>query len=135
MNSAFEYIDDEGDHTEEDYPYTARDETCKASSTSGATVTDNGFVDIAQNDAALESALNEGPVSVAVDASRWSSYRGGIFSSCGTALNHGVLATGYTADYWTIKNSWGASWGEKGFMRLAKGNTCGILQVASYPKF
>jgi cathepsin L len=74
-----------------------------------------------------------GPVSVAVDASNWSSYKTGVFDKCGTGLNHGVLAVGYTSDYWVIKNSWGSRWGEDGFMRLAKGNTCGILLVASYP--
>jgi C1A family cysteine protease len=131
MDYGFEYMRDEEEHTETDYPYHARDESCKQ--VAGKTVQDSGYLDLAQSQDALEKALTEGPVSVAVDASRWSSYRGGIFSTCGTSLNHGVLAVGYTSEYWTIKNSWGTSWGEKGFMRLAKGNTCGILQVASYP--
>lgn len=131
MDYAFAYMKDEDEHESNDYRYVGRDESCKT--VGGNTVRDTGFTDLAQSQDALEKALTQGPVSVAVDASRWSSYRGGIFSSCGTRLNHGVLAVGYTADYWTIKNSWGTSWGEKGFMRLAKGNTCGILQVASYP--
>ena len=135
MNSAFEYVRVNGDHTGDNYKYTARDETCKASTTPGPVVHDTGFQDVRMGDAAHFEALQSGPVAVAVDASKWSSYRGGVFSNCGTGLNHGVLLTGYTAEYYTIKNSWGASWGEKGFMRLALGNTCGLHLASSYPLF
>lgn len=81
----------------------------------------------------MKAAIAIRPVSIAVDAEAWSFYSGGIFSDCGTSLDHGVLAVGYTDDYWIVKNSWGASWGESGFIRLAMGNTCGILNSASYP--
>lgn len=64
--------------------------------------------------------------SVAIKASgiMFQLYNGGIFSRTCTAknvddLDHGVLAVGYAKDSYTIKNSWGASWGEKGYMRLA----------------
>ena len=72
-------------------------------------------------------ALN-GPSSVCVDASNWSLYRSGVFNNCGTSvLNHAVLAVGYEDNgNWIVKNSWGSSWGEQGFIRLAPGGTCGI---------
>jgi len=54
-------------------------------------------------------------------------YSSGVFSNCGTSLDHGVLLTAISADgTWTIKNSWGTSWGESGFIRLKSGNTCGL---------
>jgi C1A family cysteine protease len=72
---------------------------------------------------------------VAVDASKWSSYKSGIFNNCNTSLNHGVLLVGYSGTFWKIKNSWGTSWGESGYMRLAApNNTCGICNgLAVYP--
>ena len=70
-------------------------------------------------------------MSVAVDASNWSQYKSGIFSNCAKSLNHAVLAIGYYADgTWIIKNSWAASWGENGNIRLQAGDTCGVTQDA-----
>jgi len=63
---------------------------------------------------------------VTVDASKWSSYRSGVFNTCGTSINHAVLLVGVVGGSWKIKNSWGTSWGENGFIRLASGNTCGV---------
>lgn len=55
----------------------------------------------------------------------------GILSNCGTSLNHGALLVAVTNDgVWKLKNTWGSSWGEKGFIRLAAGNTCGICSYA-----
>jgi hypothetical protein len=81
----------------------------------------------------LANSLLKGPVSVAVDASNWDFYKTGIFSDCETQLDHGVLLTGATDQYWRVKNSWSAKWGEEGYIRLARGNTCGICNVASMP--
>lgn len=72
---------------------------------------------------------------MAVDASSWSSYRGGILKCSSTRLNHGVTLVGTTEGNWHVKNSWGAGWGEKGFVRVTsdtKGN-CGICNMAVYP--
>jgi hypothetical protein len=81
----------------------------------------------------VRNALQSRPLAVAVDASKWAAYSSGVFNHCGTALNHMVLLTGAADDYWRCKNSWGTSWGEKGYIRLAPGNTCGVCNYASYP--
>jgi len=89
--------------------------------------------------------LNVNTVSVAIDASSlwFQFYRSGVYSrKCGTELDHGVLAVGYGnengQDYYLVKNSWGSSWGEKGFIKLLRSGDgpgeCGIHLAASYPK-
>lgn len=70
-----------------------------------------------------------------VDASIWSRYRSGILTGCGLQMNHAVVLVGETPDYWKIKNSWGANWGENGFIRISRtennGNCCAICQYAA----
>jgi len=78
----------------------------------------------------MKAALAETPVSVAVDAEKWSPYTGGIFSNCGTNPDHAVLAVGYDSSSWKVKNSWGTGWGEQGYIRLKLGDTCGVLDNA-----
>lgn len=72
------------------------------------------------------SQITSSPLSVTVDASNWSSYKSGVLANCGTSINHAVLLVGVINGAWKIKNSWGTSWGEQGFIRLAAGNTCGV---------
>jgi C1A family cysteine protease len=129
MDNAFKYVKQNGIVHEDEYPYKAVKQTCKINS---GPFKIGGFVDIKTcND--LASAITGRPISVAVDATNWSTYKSGVFNNCKTSLNHGVLLVGITDQYWWIKNSWGTTWGEKGFVRLARGNTCGICNVASYP--
>jgi len=130
MDSAFEFVRDHGINTDQTYPYTARDGPCKYPSGSFKIST---FIDVPGCDN-LANALNQQPVSVAVDASNWSYYRSGIFNNCATGVNHGVLAVGYNDNYWNIKNSWGNAWGESGYIRLSRGNTCAVCNYPSYPK-
>lgn len=66
------------------------------------------------------------PLSVTVDATKWSSYKSGVFSNCGRSINHAVLLVGLIGGHWKVKNSWSASWGEGGYIILASGDTCGI---------
>ena len=63
---------------------------------------------------------------MAVDATNWVKYHSGIFNDCGHDLNHDVLLVGMMLLSFKLKNSWGANWGEHGFIRMALGNTCGI---------
>jgi len=117
MDQAFQYvITNGGICTEAAYPYTAQDGTCQ-SSTCQCAVKIAAFTDVAQTEDALTAAIVQQPISVAVDASRWQFYSGGVMSNCVySALDHGVLAVGYGTDnvggpYYRIKNSWGVSWG------------------------
>jgi len=143
MDYAFQYIiDNKGICSEASYPYTGVDGTCKKTCTNVVTI--SGFTDVASgNEASLLNAVGTvGPVSIAIEAdqSGFQFYSGGVFSgTCGTNLDHGVLAVGYgttgTQDYWIVKNSWGASWGESGYIRMIRNkNQCGLTLAASYPR-
>jgi len=142
MDNAFEYVIKNGLTDESSYGYEGRDGICKASSVSSK-VSISGFKDVrARDEDALLQAVSMGPVSVAIEAdkSAFQLYRGGVLDSffCGTRLDHGVLAVGYGTDggkdYWKVKNSWGASWGEEGYIRMVRGkNMCGIASQPSYP--
>jgi len=130
MPNAFTYAAREGMETEAQYPYKGKASTCQYSAAK-ATYHFTNWTMVGANEPAMIAALNEmGPLSVAVCASSWSYYSGGIYnSSCGTSLNHGVALVGYGADngkqYWIIRNSWGTSWGISGYMKLARGEGTG----------
>jgi len=81
----------------------------------------------------LSVAIHKGPVTVLVDASNWFRYSSGVFNNCGTSLNHAATLVGQIQDNWKVQNSWGTSWGEMGYIRLAKGNTCGICTSGFIP--
>jgi len=94
---------------------------------------------VAQSTAAMETAVAAGPVSIVIEASL-QFYKSGVMTSqCGTSYNHAVLLVGYGTDskggdYWKVKNSWGANWGEEGYFRLCRNcnrnnglGQCGIL--------
>jgi len=144
MDDAFQYVIKNGLCTEDAYPYEARDDTCRASKcTPVAHIT--SYKDIPQGDEdTMMKAVNLGPVSIAIEADQqvFQFYSGGVLddSSCGMQLDHGVLIVGYgtdsssNKDYWIVKNSWGGTWGEQGYIRLVRGkNMCGLAQAASYP--
>jgi len=146
MDQAFQYIIDNGGvDTEESYPYLERDAACNFNAANiGATA--NGYVDIPSGDEAAlkEAAGTVGPIAVAIDASHASFqlYNSGVYSEplcMQNVLDHGVLIVGYGTDagtdYWLVKNSWGVSWGEQGYIQMSRNdnNQCGIATQASYP--
>ena len=77
------------------------------------------------------------PIGVAVESANMQHYEFGSFDHCGTNVDAYMLLTGMDDWDWTLKNSWGTSWGERGYIRITRGtdyvNTCGICQAASYP--
>ena len=129
MTSAFKYVRDKGIVHEDEYPYKAVKQTCQKDS--GAFKI-GGYTEIRDCNALANGIVNM-PISVAVDATNWSRYSSGVFSNCSNRLNHGVTLVGVNQGNWWVKNSWGNRWGEKGFIRVASGNTCGICNMASFP--
>jgi len=103
------------------------------------------YVDVVKNTKSLSKALSQQPVAIAIEADHLSFqfYKSGVYKAdCGTKLDHGVLAVGYDKlndlDYWIVKNSWSANWGDEGYILIEKGKDtaggeCGILLSASYP--
>jgi len=142
MDGAFQYAETHPLMLEHDYPYTARNGNCKYDKSKGEG-TCSGYHDVSRNSAsALRSAIEKQPVSIAIEADKrvFQLYKSGVLSgsACGTNLDHGVLAVGYSSsggeNYAIVKNSWGGSWGNKGYVWIATDNdTCGILRQPSYP--
>jgi len=143
MDFGFEWIASNGGISSEDvWPYTAKNGVCSEDGEQYKVSVTKGHQDVEKDsDDQLIAALQQGPVSVAIEADQqaFQLYKSGIFNeTCGTNLDHGVLAVGYSPDYYIVKNSWGAHWGEEGYIRMARnmpqeGGQCGILMSASYP--
>lgn len=136
MTNAFDYIKEHKISTEKDYTYTAYHGTCKADKYK-TKYTVKGYSIIKPVDVTgLVKGLDKQPVSVAIEVQDdFMHYHSGIYTNddCGSGLNHGVLAVAYYTDvktpYFVVKNSWGADWGDKGYIKMAVGKgsgTCGI---------
>jgi len=140
MNDAFEWIvQNQGIGSESSYPYHARDGTCQRVP-SVATI--SGYKNVQQgSEDSLMTNLQSQPIAIAIEAdqSSFQFYRSGVFTGpCGQQLDHGVLLVGSGTDggqdYWRVKNSWGVSWGDQGYIRMIRGkNMCGLSNMASFP--
>ena len=161
MDNAFSWINqNNGLCSEDDYPYVSGNSgmsdkcltTCNLKPKTKVLL----HVDIPVNsDESLMDVLSLQPVSVALEADQpeFQFYSSGVFTgTCGTLLDHGVGLVGYGVNetnnlpYYILRNSWGTSWGDNGYMYLGRGNDpntnkpyndgkgqCGVLTKASYP--
>jgi len=147
MTNCFEYViqGSKGEETEADYPYKAvQGPRClfKAAKIASTISSYGNITSGDENDLATQCA-NNGPVSVAIDASNQSFqlYSSGVYNepACSsTSLDHGVLLVGYGSDsgtdYYIVKNSWGTVWGQQGYIWMSRNNNnqCGIATMANY---
>ena len=148
MDKAFEYAIDNGMCKLEDVPYDAESEFCTQTVKNCPKVAhfSQCFEIPANNERLLREAVYRSPVAVSIEADTktFQFYQGGILDStnCGTTLDHGVLAVGYGEEdgkkYWIVKNSWGADWGENGYVRIGRADSedsegvCGIAKDAAF---
>jgi len=138
MENAFKYIESAGGlEKSSDYKYTGRDGTCKFATTKAAVQVSSYVFAKSQDEEDIKNFLySTGPLAIALNADTLQFYDGGIIdadaSECDPqGINHGVTLVGYGSengkDFWIVKNSWGANWGEQGFFRMARGKgTCGV---------
>jgi C1A family cysteine protease len=153
MDNAFNWIGDNGGLcSESDYPYfsgeTKTNGPCKTTCKNIKNSKITEFIDIIKSsDDEMMKAISNQPVSIAIEADQreFQLYKSGVFSaSCGVNLDHGVLVVGYgnenNLDYYLVKNSWGTSWGDDGYIKLGRGKQynngdgqCGLLLQGSYP--
>jgi len=136
MTLALEYTASNGITLEDSYPYTGEDGTCTYDSSQKAFA--NTAYTTPNSNADLLTAAAQGPVSVSVEADQdvFQYYTSGVLNddTCGTDLDHGVLVVGYDTDatsgpYWIVKNSWGADWGNNGFLWIARVDGDGICGI------
>ncbi|CAO3626303.1 unnamed protein product [Cunninghamella blakesleeana] len=144
MHTAFKWLQEkDGYVSQSSYPYTGSVGQCQSSQKPKlGKVAKYVRIPAGNENALLEAVRDIGPVAIAynADTQQHSYYRGGILDvpNCGNRPTHAALVVGYGTengvDYWILKNSWGESWGERGFFRMRRGqNMCGIADWASYP--
>ncbi|XP_033213756.1 cathepsin L1-like [Belonocnema kinseyi] len=123
------------------YPYVAKEGTCKYKSSQSVAKVKSWAILPARDERALETAVATiGPIAVSINASpkTFQLYHTGIYDdpACvSSTVNHAMLLVGYSPKYWILKNWWGNTWGENGYMRLAKNkNRCGVANYAAYTR-
>ena len=145
MQYAFTWLKKNGIMLDSDYPYTGTKGTCKSDKTKYVDMSVTGYKKLGSSwstwsavdeDEVKEFLYETGPLAIALNADPLQTYSSGILdltsTKCPTSgINHAVTLVGYGTEnnvaYWIVKNSWGTSWGEKGYFRIRRGNgTCGI---------
>merc|ERR1712203_929744 len=137
-SNAFQFLisSKTGLEAESKYPYTARDGSCRVQK-ADELVFITSYKKISTDEAQIAAALVQyGPLSIGINAGPMQFYRGGVAHPwkifCNPkSLDHGVAIVGFGEDkgkkYWTIRNSWGETWGEKGYYRIVRGTgACGL---------
>jgi cathepsin L len=134
---AFEYVTNSaGLYDEFQLPYTeyyGQESQCVLPTSTGTIpkAKISGYVKLEENnyEQLINAVASNGPIAVSVDASSWHSYSSGVFDGCNQLnpdINHAVVLMGYgtdkltNQDYWLVRNSWSASWGEAGYIRLLR---------------
>jgi len=138
--NAWNYLTNHGQELNSNYPYTAKDGTCAYNSSLGLVSTQSRGTQVGENSSSIMNALNSKPVSVAIQADSYvfQTYSSGVITSsrCGTNIDHAVQAVGYNngagVPYYIVRNSWGSSWGDQGFVNIEMTSSgagiCGINQ-------
>ncbi|PAN49045.1 hypothetical protein GQ55_9G434800 [Panicum hallii var. hallii] len=138
-------IENGGLTTDGSYPYQARRYACNRNKAAQHAAQISDYVKVPAGEGQLQQAVAKQPVAAAIEmGGSLQFYKGGVFSGqCGTRMNHAITVVGYGADantglkYWLVKNSWGQSWGERGYLRMRRDFThsglCGIALDLAYP--
>jgi C1A family cysteine protease len=139
--TAYQFVIQEGGMEDaSDYPYTAQDGTCNfQANLVKVTISSWQYATQNSDETTMQSNLvSWGPLSICVDAEPWQDYTGGVLmaSDCSNQLDHCVQLVGYdmtqSTPFWIVRNSWGADWGENGYIRLQYGqDTCGCADEAT----
>jgi len=136
-----------GEELESDYPYTATTDTCKRNAAKTIDPLSNytclSGPKLANETEMAAFLVANGPLSIAMDAGILQSYSSGIIdpgpNDCSkTSLDHAIVIVGFgtegAKDFWIVRNSWGASWGEAGYFRIIRGKgACGLNAGVVFP--
>jgi len=144
MHTAYKWLleKSKGVFAQSDYPYRGVVQNCRQAASGQSKTNVQTYSMVKSEDALMNVVGTTGAVAIAYNAGtqQHSYYTGGILDvpSCGNQPTHAVTLVGYGTEngvnFWTLKNSWGTGWGEKGFFRMVRGkNMCGIADWASYP--
>ena len=145
QENAFNYYESYDAILEDSYPYTARNGSCAYSTHRNAGVKVSNYVNTTKRSSSQTmAAIAQQPISVSIEADKlvFQLYSSGVFdsTSCGTNIDHAVALVGYGTeggqDYYILRNSWGTSWGEQGYMKIANtGDGLGICGVQYDPLY